>query len=56
MLFLKHNLNAQAVAGLKGEVVRVDAEVNRLVQELDAAIAEADRFIAELEKAGGSSS
>jgi chromosome segregation ATPase len=56
VLFLKHNLNAQAVAGLKGEVVRVDAEVNRLVQELDAAIAEADRFIAELEAKGGSSS
>ena len=52
VLFLKHNLNAQAVAGLKGEVVRVDAEVSRLVKELDAAIAEADRFIAELERAG----
>lgn len=55
VLFLKHNLNAQAVAGLKGEVVRVDAEVSRLVKELDAAIAEADRFIAELERAGAAS-
>ena len=53
VLFLKHNLNARAVAGLKGEVARVDAQVNRLVAELDAAIAEANRFIAELEKAGG---
>jgi ElaB/YqjD/DUF883 family membrane-anchored ribosome-binding protein len=48
VLFLKHNLNARAVAGLKGEVTRMDAQVNQLVRELDAAIAEANRFIAEL--------
>ena len=53
VLFLKHNLNARAVAGLKGEVARVDAQVNRLVAELDAAIAEANSFIADLEKNGG---
>jgi ElaB/YqjD/DUF883 family membrane-anchored ribosome-binding protein len=53
VLFLKHNLNARAVAGLKGEVTRMDAEVNRLVKELDAAIAEANRFIAELDTKGG---
>jgi len=52
VLFLKHNLNAQAIAGLKGEVVRVDAEVDRLVAELDRAIAEADRFIAGLDSGG----
>jgi len=53
VLFLKHNLNARAVAGLKGEVTNVDAEVNRLVTEVDAAIAEADRFIAGLEDGDG---
>jgi hypothetical protein len=53
VLFLKHNLNARAVAGLKGEVAKIDAQVNRLVAELDAAIAEANRFIADLEKNGG---
>jgi NADH dehydrogenase/NADH:ubiquinone oxidoreductase subunit G len=53
VLYLKHNLNAQAVAGLKGEVVRVDAQVNQLVRELDRAIAEADRFIANLQKNAG---
>jgi ElaB/YqjD/DUF883 family membrane-anchored ribosome-binding protein len=52
VLFLKHNLNARAVAGLKGEVARADTEVNRLVAELDAAIAEANRFIADLEQDG----
>jgi len=49
VLYLKHNLNARAIAGLKGEAAKVDVEVNRLVRELDRAIAEADRFIAELE-------
>jgi chromosome segregation ATPase len=52
VLYLKHNLNARAIAGLKGEVARVDTEVGRLVAELDAAIAEADRFIAGLDAAG----
>jgi hypothetical protein len=49
VLFLKHNLNARAIAGLRGEVVQLDAQVNELVRELDKAIAEADRFIADLE-------
>ena len=49
VLFLKHNLNARAVAGLKGEVATVDAQVNRLVADLNRAIAEADRFIAGLD-------
>lgn len=53
VLFLKHNLNARAVAGLKGEVTRMDAQVNQLVKDLDAAIAEANRFIAELDTNGG---
>jgi len=48
VLFLKHNLNARAIAGLKGEVVQIDAQVNQLVAEIDRAIAEADRFIAGL--------
>lgn len=48
VLFLKHNLNAQAIAGLKGEVVQVDAKVSQLVSEIDRATAEADRFIAGL--------
>ena len=53
VLFLKHNLNARAVAGLKGEVAKVDAQVNQLVKDLNAAISEADRFIANLESEPG---
>lgn len=53
VLFLKHNLNARAVAGLKGEVAKVDAQVNQLVAELNRSIAEANRFISDLESSGG---
>ena len=53
VLFLKHNLNARAVAGLKGEVAKVDAQVSQLVEDLNVAIAEADRFIANLEAEPG---
>lgn len=53
VLFLKHNLNARAVAGLKGEVAVVNTQVNRLVEELGRAIAEADRFIAGMGPTGG---
>jgi ElaB/YqjD/DUF883 family membrane-anchored ribosome-binding protein len=53
VLFLKHNLNARAIGGLKAEVTNVDAQVNQLVVELNKAIAEANRFIAELETDGG---
>ena len=49
VLFLKHNLNARAVAGLKGEVAKVDAQVDRLVADLNRSIAEANRFIADME-------
>jgi chromosome segregation ATPase len=49
VLYLKHNLNARAVAGLKGELTQVDAQVTQLVAELDRAIAEANRFIAQLD-------
>ncbi len=49
VLFLKHNLNARAIGGLKGEVTQVDAQVNQLVTEINKAIAEANRFIADLE-------
>jgi len=49
-LFLKHNLNAKAIASLKGQVRTTELEVSRLIKEMEAAIAEADSFIKELEK------
>jgi hypothetical protein len=46
---MKHNLNARAIAGLSGEVMSVQANVDRLVRDMERAIAEADAFIAALE-------
>jgi gas vesicle protein len=48
-LFLKHNLNAQAIGALKGEVVSIEGDVQRLIAEMNAAIAQADQFIQNME-------
>ncbi len=46
--FLKHNLNAQAIAGLQGEAGRIEADVSGLVREMQASIDEANAFIAQM--------
>lgn len=48
VLFMKHNLNARAIAGLSGEVSSVQANVDTLVRDMESAIAQADAFIATL--------
>ena len=45
VLFLKHNLNAQAIASLKGEATNIQADINKLIQQMTAAIAQADEFV-----------
>ena len=45
VLFLKHNLNAQAIGALDEELGRVQTDVAALVKDLDAAIAEAESFV-----------
>ncbi len=49
VLFLKHNLNARAVAALRPEFGRIKTDVDRLVQDMEAAIREAETFIRRLE-------
>lgn len=49
-LYLKHNLNAQAIASLQGELGRVEGDVSTLIREMEGAIREADAFILRLEK------
>lgn len=49
VLYLKHNLNARALAAIKGELVKVDAQVNQLVKDMNRSIAEADKFIQSME-------
>ena len=50
VLYLKHNLNAKAVAAIKGELVKVDAQVDQLVKDMNRSIAEADKFIQEMDQ------
>lgn len=45
VLFLKHNLNAQAIASLHNELASVETDVASLIREMEASIAEADEFI-----------
>ncbi len=45
VLFLKHNLNTQAIASLREEAVRIDDDVEQLIAALKQSIAEADSFI-----------
>lgn len=52
VLFLKHNLNAQAVASLRSELGTVESEVESLVREMKRSMAEADAFISKM-GAGG---
>jgi hypothetical protein len=47
VLFLKHNLNAKDIVSLRGELVQVESDTDKLIKELEASIAEADRFIQE---------
>lgn len=49
VLFMKHNLNARAIAGLSDEVISVQTNVDQLVREMESAIAQADAFIAALQ-------
>lgn len=55
VLFIKHNLNAAAIASLKGTELELGGDVERLIREMEASIAEADAFIAEVQGSGGKS-
>ena len=45
VLYLKHNLNAQAIGVLKKEVGDIEMEVQGLIQDITQSIAEADSFL-----------
>ena len=49
-LFLKHNLNAQAITSLKSELVSVEGNIASLIKEMETSIKEADSFIASMAK------
>lgn len=52
VLYLKHNLNARAIASLRGELDTINTDVDRLITAMEAAIAESDRFIADMRQSG----
>lgn len=48
VIYLKHNLNAAAIASLKGEAGSIQSDISKLLEEMNAAIAQADKFISSL--------
>jgi gas vesicle protein len=48
VLYLKHNLNAQAVASLGTTVSGIEGDVSRLISDMEASIREADEFIRQM--------
>lgn len=48
VLYLKHNLNARAIASLRNELGNVNAHVDKLIEAMQKAIDESNSFIAEM--------
>lgn len=49
VLYLKHNLNARAIASLQGALTSIETNIDALIRAMEAAIAEADAFINAIE-------
>lgn len=48
VLYLKHNLNAQAIAALQSEFVAIGIDISQLIQAMEQTIAEASLFVSAL--------
>ncbi len=48
VLYLKHNLNAQAITSLRGELKAIEGDVARLVAEMEESIRKSQIFLKEL--------
>jgi DUF2959 family protein len=48
VLFLKHNLNARAIASIQGTAGELETDVAQLIAEMQASIDEADAFIEQM--------
>ncbi len=49
VLFLKHNLNARAIASLEDTVTDLETDVDQLIRDMEASIAEANAFIEQMQ-------
>jgi len=50
VLFLKHNLNANAIASLRSQKKAVETDIKSLISDMNKSIDEADRFIKTMSK------
>ncbi len=50
VLYLKHNLNAQAISSLKEDLADIKSDVSKLILAMEKSIAEANQFIQAMEK------
>lgn len=48
VLFLKHNLNAQAIAALQHEFVEIGIDISQLIEVMETTINEASQFVSTL--------
>jgi len=53
VLFLKHNLNAQAIASLKGELGMIETNVAALIRDMEASISRSQAFVEDMQLLGG---
>jgi SMC interacting uncharacterized protein involved in chromosome segregation len=49
VLFLKHNLNAQAISALSGTTRDLQQDISRLITDMEKSIKEADAFISSMQ-------
>ena len=49
-LYLKHNLNARAIASLKSELGKVNRDISYMIDAMQRAIAESNTFIDEMKQ------
>jgi hypothetical protein len=53
VLYLKHNLNAQAIASLQTQVSQIENDVSSLLRDMETSIAEANAFISDMGQTEG---
>lgn len=52
VLYLKHNLNAQAVSAIKGEFTNLKRDIQILMNDMNKSIADSNKFIEQMNSAG----
>lgn len=52
VLFLKHNLNASAIASLRNQKMNIEKDISALIRDMNTSITEADKFIDSMSTSG----